>query len=159
MTVIFGGEVCTVWLRLCHLSSRNLPTGAPHLDNLKTTIKRAETTRYKLCKEGWLWITNDNGERETRVTGDEPQGTIGRVHLALCPLPSFLCAHIFIEREREREMSWYEAELPLYNITAIWKSHESVTSTLRSRRLMAWGQLSKQFVPRHHSTQTCTMTL
>ena len=60
---------------------------------------------------------------------------------------------------REREMSWYEAELPLYNITAIWKSHESVTSTLRSRRLMAWGQLSKQFVPRHHSTQTCTMTL
>ena len=40
------------------------------------------------------------------MTGDEPQGTMGRVQmagearLARCLLPAFLCAHIFIERER-----------------------------------------------------------
>ena len=43
-----------------------------------------------------------------RVTGDEPQGTMGRVPaagLARCLLPAFLCAHIFIKRET----SGYEA--------------------------------------------------
>ena len=46
-----------------------------------------------------------------RVTVDGPQGTMGRVQmagearLALCLLPAFLCAHIFIKRE----MSGYEA--------------------------------------------------
>ena len=35
-----------------------------------------------------------------RVTGDEPQGTMGRVQTAVhCLLPAFLCAHIFIKRE------------------------------------------------------------
>ena len=29
-----------------------------------------------------------------RVTGDEPQGTLGRVQTAGCLLPAFLCAHI-----------------------------------------------------------------
>ena len=40
-----------------------------------------------------------------RVTGDEPQGTMGRVQTAgeaRCLLPAFLCAHIFIERETSR---------------------------------------------------------
>ena len=37
-----------------------------------------------------------------RVTGDEPQGTMGRV------LPAFLCAHIF------RETSGYEAVIALF---------------------------------------------
>ena len=37
-----------------------------------------------------------------RVTGDEPQGTMGRVQTGL---PAFLCAHIFIKRET----SGYEA--------------------------------------------------
>ena len=37
-----------------------------------------------------------------RVTGDEPQGSMGR---ARCLLPAFLCAHIFIKRET----SGYEA--------------------------------------------------
>ena len=49
-----------------------------------------------------------HGERETRVTGDEPQGTMGRVQTAgevRCLLPAFLCAHIFIKRET----SGYEA--------------------------------------------------
>ena len=47
-----------------------------------------------------------------RVTGDEPQGTMGRVQtasearLARCLLPAFLCAHIFIKRET----SGYEAD-------------------------------------------------
>ena len=43
-----------------------------------------------------------------RVTGDEPQGTMGRVQSAgeaRCLLPAFLCAHIFIKRET----SGYEA--------------------------------------------------
>ena len=36
-----------------------------------------------------LRFSYGRGERETRVTGDEPQGTMGRVLL-----PAFLCAHI-----------------------------------------------------------------
>ena len=43
-----------------------------------------------------------------RVTGDEPQGTMGRVQTvgeARCLLPAFLCADIFIKRET----SGYEA--------------------------------------------------
>ena len=48
-------------------------------------------------------FSHGRGERETGVTGDEPQGTMGRVQTAgeaCCLLPAFLCAHIFIERER-----------------------------------------------------------
>ena len=44
------------------------------------------------------------GERETRVTGDEAQGTIGRRKKrreARFLLPAFFCTQIFIERERE----------------------------------------------------------
>ena len=58
-----------------------------------------------------LRFSHGRGERETRVTGDEPQGTMGRVQtagearLARCLLPAFLCAHIFIKRET----SGYEA--------------------------------------------------
>ena len=46
--------------------------------------------------------------RLRRATGDEPQGTLGRVQTAgetRCLLPAFRCAHIFIERET----SGYEA--------------------------------------------------
>ena len=42
------------------------------------------------------------------MTGDEPQGTMGRVQTA-CLLPAFLCAHIFIKRET----SGYEAAFGL----------------------------------------------
>ena len=45
-----------------------------------------------------LRFSHRRGERETRVTGDEPEETMGRV--ARCLLPAFLCVHIFIERER-----------------------------------------------------------
>ena len=54
-----------------------------------------------------LRFSHGRGERETRVTGDEPQGTMGRVQtagearLARCLLP----AHIFIKRQT----SGYEA--------------------------------------------------
>ena len=50
-----------------------------------------------------LRFSHRRGKRETRVTGDEPQETMGRV--AHCLLPAFLCVHIFIERETSR----YEA--------------------------------------------------
>ena len=45
------------------------------------------------------------------MTGDELQGTMGRVQteglgLARCLLPAFLCVHIFIKRET----SGYEVE-------------------------------------------------
>ena len=46
MTVIFGGEVYTVLLRLVTFQVVIFQQGAPHLDNLKRTIKTAETTRY-----------------------------------------------------------------------------------------------------------------
>ena len=48
-----------------------------------------------------LRFSHGRGERETRVTGDEPQGTMGRVQkpAARCLLPAFLCGHIFIKRE------------------------------------------------------------
>ena len=53
----------------------------------------------------------ERGERETRVTGDEPQGTMGSRKQAKlrCVLPAFLCAHIFIKRET----SGYEAATAL----------------------------------------------
>jgi len=44
------------------------------------------------------------GERETRVTGDEAQGSMGRRKKrgeARFPLPAFLCTQFFIERGRE----------------------------------------------------------
>ena len=56
-------------------------------------------------------MVSHRGERKTRVTDDETQGTMGRVkkggeaRLALVLFPAFLCAHIFIEREK----SGYEA--------------------------------------------------
>ena len=55
-----------------------------------------------------LRFSHRRGECETRVTGDEPQGTMGRVQtagerrLARCLLPAFLCAHIFIVWVRGR---------------------------------------------------------
>ena len=55
-----------------------------------------------------LRFSHGRGERETRVTGEEPQGTMGRVQTAgeaRCLRPAFLYAHIFIERET----SGYEA--------------------------------------------------
>ena len=55
-----------------------------------------------------LRFSHGRGERETRVTGEEPQGTMGRVQTAgeaRCLRPAFLCAHIF----SERETSAYEA--------------------------------------------------
>ena len=59
-----------------------------------------------------LRFSHGRGERETRVTGEEPQGTMGRVPSAgeaRCLRPAFLCAHIFIERET----SGYEAGIYL----------------------------------------------
>ena len=47
-----------------------------------------------------LRFSHGGGERETRVTGDEPQGTMGRVQTAG---EALLCVHI------ERETSGYEA--------------------------------------------------
>ena len=55
-----------------------------------------------------LRFSYGRGERETRVTGDETQGTMGRLQTAgeaRCFLPAFLCAHIVIKRET----SGYEA--------------------------------------------------
>ena len=53
-----------------------------------------------------LRFSHGRSERETRVTVDEPQRTMGRVQPDdRCLLPAFLCAHIFIERET----SGYEA--------------------------------------------------
>ena len=46
-----------------------------------------------------LRFSHGRGEREMRVTGDEPQGTMGRVQTGGCPLPAFLCAPVFIEKE------------------------------------------------------------
>ena len=46
-----------------------------------------------------LRFLHGTGERETRVTGDEPQGTMGRVQAAGYPLPAFLCAPVFIDKE------------------------------------------------------------
>ena len=58
MTVIFGGEVYTVWLRLVTLQVVIFQQGAPHLDNLKTAIKRAETTRLVWIVQGMMTMNN-----------------------------------------------------------------------------------------------------
>ena len=60
-----------------------------------------------------LRFSHGRGEREKRVTGDEPQGSMGRVQTAgeaRCLLPAFLCAHILIDRET----SGYEAGIGFY---------------------------------------------
>ena len=44
-----------------------------------------------------LRYSHGRGGRETRVTGDEPQGT--RVQTGGYPLPAFLWAPVFIEKE------------------------------------------------------------
>ena len=64
-------------------------------------------TRHQLPPQA-LRFSLGRGERETRGSVDEPQGTVGRVQTAdaRCLLPAFLCAHIFIERET----SGYEAD-------------------------------------------------
>ena len=100
MTVIFGGEVYTVWLRLVTFQFVIFQQWAPHLDNLKTKIKTAETTRYKLCKLWWLWITSDNGERQTRMTGENRRGPWeGYISPFVSFPPSF--ARTFSSRERD----------------------------------------------------------
>ena len=57
-----------------------------------------------------------------RVTGDEPQGTMGRVQTAGCLLPAFLCAHIFLKRET----SGYEAEILSWAwiVDVFWNIHD-----------------------------------
>ena len=50
-----------------------------------------------------LRFSHGRGERETRVTGDEPQGTMGRVQTAGL-LPAFLCAHIEERRLGTRQV-------------------------------------------------------
>ena len=61
-----------------------------------------------------LRVSHGRGERETRVTGDEPQGTMGRVQTAgeapsrpLSPSRLPMRAHF----HRERENSGYKADL------------------------------------------------
>jgi len=63
-----------------------------------------------------LRFSHRRGERETRVTGDEPEGTMGRVQTAgegpsrpLSPSRLPLRAHF----HRERETSGYETALRL----------------------------------------------
>ena len=83
-----------------------------------------------------LRFSHRRGERETRVTGDEPQGTMGRVQtagearLARCLLPAFLCAHIFIGRET----SVYEAGVPLCRLTFATTANQDSTKTKRSQK-------------------------
>ena len=88
-----------------------------------------------------LRFSHGRGERETRMTDDEPQGTMGRVRkegearLARCPLPTFLCAHIFIERET----SGYEAATFLYSLKlTLYKTDISLRWTLSVRGVYFW---------------------
>ena len=74
-------------------------------------VENSIFVRLRSWRTGWhqpppqaLRFSHGRGERETRVTGDEPQGTMERVKTA-GDLPAFLCAHIFIKRET----SGYEA--------------------------------------------------
>ena len=86
------------------------------LDNLNCTVvtfqcgKVAIPAGISLLLRRFVFrMVSHRGGRETRVTGDEAQGTMGRVKTggARFLLPTFLCAQIFIERERET--SGYQA--------------------------------------------------
>ena len=74
------------------------------LREAKGTANELGRLRIRLPPQA-LRFWRRRGERETQVTGYEPQGTMGRVQtagearLARCLPPAFLCAHIFIERE------------------------------------------------------------
>ena len=62
---------------------------------LRTNLKHVPDTASSSGASFFAY--HGRGERETRVTGDEPQGTMGRVQTAgeaRCLLPAFLCAHI-----------------------------------------------------------------
>ena len=103
-----------------------------------------------------LHFSHGRGERETRVTGDEPQGTMGRVETtgeARCLLPVFLCTHIFIERET----SGYEAgvepnKTPRQNVYACARlsifshffSHTTQSKVSPARSASFCGQLVAQ---------------
>ena len=69
-----------------------------------------------------LRVSHGRGERETRVTGDEPQGTMGRVQTAgeelaknrrsaVSPVVSFPLSFARTFLSREREKSGYNADL------------------------------------------------
>ena len=83
------------------------------LDNLNCTVvtfqcgKVAIPAGISLLLRRFVFrMVSHRGGRETRVTGDEAQGTMGRVKTggARFLLPTFLCAQIFIEREREKRL-------------------------------------------------------
>ena len=71
-----------------------------------------------------LRFSHGRGERETRVTGDEPQGTMGRVQTAVearCLLPASLCARIEERRLgtsqfRETYNTYYGVDFTSYTV-------------------------------------------
>ena len=71
-------------------------------DNVHRVLSKTASLLLRRSVFRMVW---HRGERKTRVTEDETQGTMGRVkkggEARLAPLlfPAFLCAQIFIERE------------------------------------------------------------
>ena len=68
-----------------------------------------------------LRFSHGRGERETRVTGDEPQGTMGRVQTAgeatSRPLsPSRLPLRAHFHRERERRLGTRKVSLHVWEM-------------------------------------------
>ena len=102
--------------------------------------KKKETdmlnTRHQPPPQALLFSLG-RGEHETRESGDEPQGTMGRVQTAdaRCLLPAFFCAHSFIERET----SGYEADETLYvvqcgRLTGLWTRLVMIHKEQKARR-------------------------
>ena len=64
-----------------------------HSDNVKDARRQLQPPPQALR------FSHRRGERETRVTGDEPQGTMGRVQTSLSPSRLPLRAHFLRERD------------------------------------------------------------
>ena len=73
-----------------------------------------------------LRFSHGRGERETRVTGDEPQGTKGRVQTAgeaRGLLPAFLCAHIEERRLGARQVDKHVKDLTCSFLLSVTLRH------------------------------------
>ena len=96
---------------------RKLPVSSPSTYTppryKRTPPPRIKAPLYQPRPEAFRF-SHGRGERETRVTGDEPQETMGRVQLSPSRLP--LRAHF----HRERHV-WYEAaSVPCIEINLIY---------------------------------------
>ena len=82
-----------MWGSLISLGSKLLPMAMPIVKKAAAPLVTGALSGLAQPPPQALRFSHRRGERETRVTGVEPQGSMGRVQTA-GELPAFLCAHV-----------------------------------------------------------------